>query len=36
MPKGEGWFFRLEIDDTAAFDALLDEDAYNEFLETLD
>lgn len=35
-PEGEGWFFRLEIDDTAAFEALLDEDAYNEYLETLD
>jgi glycine cleavage system H protein len=34
--EGEGWFFRLEIDNTAAFDALLDEDAYNEYLETLD
>ena len=34
--EGEGWFFRLEIDDTAAFEALLDEDAYNEYVETLD
>jgi len=34
--EGEGWFFRLEIDDTAAFEALLDADAYNEYLETLD
>lgn len=34
--EGEGWFFRLEIDDTAAFEALMDEDAYNEYLETLD
>lgn len=34
--EGEGWFFRLEIDDTAAFEALLDEGAYNEYLETLD
>jgi glycine cleavage system H protein len=34
--EGEGWFLRLEIDDTAAFEALLDEDAYNEYLETLD
>jgi glycine cleavage system H protein len=34
--EGEGWFFRLEIDDTASFEALLDEDAYNEYLETLD
>jgi len=34
--EGEGWFFRLEIDDTAAFEALLDEDAYNEYVESLD
>jgi len=32
---GEGWFFRLEIDDTEAFNALLDEAGYTEFLETL-
>jgi glycine cleavage system H protein len=35
-PEGEGWFFRLEIDDTDAFDALLDEAGYAEYLETLD
>ena len=34
--EGEGWFFRLEIDDIAAFETLLDEDAYNEYVETLD
>ncbi len=34
--EGEGWFFRLGIDDTAAFDALMDSDAYNQYLETLD
>ena len=34
--EGEGWFFRLEIDDTDAVDALMDEAAYNEYLETLD
>ncbi len=34
--EGEGWFFRLEIDDTDAFDALLDAAAYAEYLETLD
>ena len=34
--EGEGWFFRLEIDDTDAFDALLDEAAYGEYVETLD
>lgn len=32
---GEGWFFRLEIDDTDAFNALMDEAAYTEYLETL-
>ena len=32
---GEAWFFKLEIDDTEAFNALLDEAAYTEFLETL-
>jgi glycine cleavage system H protein len=34
--EGEGWFFRVEIDDTDAYDALLDEAAYTEYLETLD
>jgi glycine cleavage system H protein len=33
--EGEGWFFRLELDDPATFDELLDQDAYDEFLETL-
>ena len=33
--QGEGWFFRLEIDDIEVFNTLLDEAAYNEFLETL-
>jgi glycine cleavage system H protein len=34
--EGEGWFFRVEIDDIDAFDALLDEAAYSEYVETLD
>jgi len=34
--EGEGWFFRLEIDDSLAFDALMDHAAYDEYLETLD
>ena len=34
--EGEGWFFRVEIDDTDAFDALLDAAAYDEYVETLD
>ncbi len=33
--EGEGWFFRLELDDTDEFEALMDQDAYDEFLETL-
>ncbi|MCC6717026.1 MAG: glycine cleavage system protein GcvH [Acetobacteraceae bacterium] len=32
---GEGWFFKLALADVAAFDALLDEDGYQAFLETL-
>jgi len=34
--EGEGWFFRVEVDDTSAFEALMDSDAYDEYLETLD
>lgn len=33
--EGEGWFFRLELDDPDSFETLLDQDAYDEFLETL-
>jgi glycine cleavage system H protein len=33
--EGEGWFFRIELDDTDTFEALMDQDAYDEFLETL-
>jgi glycine cleavage system H protein len=33
--EGEGWFFRLELEDPAAFEQLLDQDAYDEYLETL-
>ncbi len=33
--EGEGWFFRLELDDPAAFEELMDQDGYDEFLETL-
>ena len=33
--EGEGWFFRLELEDTEAFESLMDQDAYDEFLETL-
>ena len=33
--EGEGWFFRLEIDDAAAFEELMDQEAYDEFVESL-
>jgi glycine cleavage system H protein len=32
---GAGWFFKLRLDDEAAFSALMDEAAYDKFLETL-
>jgi len=31
---GEAWFFKLEIADAAAFEALMDEEAYTAFLAT--
>ena len=34
-PEGEAWLFRLELDDTDGFEALMDSDAYESFLETL-
>jgi glycine cleavage system H protein len=33
--EGEGWFFRLELEDPDVFEALMDQDAYDEYLETL-
>jgi glycine cleavage system H protein len=33
--EGEGWFFRIELDDTDSFETLMDQDGYDEFLETL-
>lgn len=34
-PQGEGWFWRMEPADDANFEALMDEEAYQAFLETL-
>lgn len=34
-PEGKAWFFRMNLDDRAAFDALLTEADYKAFLETL-
>jgi glycine cleavage system H protein len=33
-PYGEGWIFKLELSDTAAFDGLLDAAAYRALVET--
>jgi glycine cleavage system H protein len=33
--EGEGWFFRLALEDPDSFEELMDQDAYDEFLETL-
>lgn len=34
-PDEEGWFFRMELNDLAEADELMDEAAYNTLLETL-
>jgi glycine cleavage system H protein len=34
-PEGEGWFFKLKLDDAAEVQGLMDEGAYREFLGTL-
>ena len=31
-PAGEGWFFKLQLADAAAFDALLDQEAYDKLV----
>jgi glycine cleavage system H protein len=34
-PEGEGWFFRLKLDNPSEFDGLMDESAYREWVKTL-
>ena len=34
-PQGEGWFWRMEPGDDEMFESLMDEEAYQAFLETL-
>jgi glycine cleavage system H protein len=34
-PEGEGWFFKLKLDDPGEVDGLMDESAYREWLKTL-
>jgi glycine cleavage system H protein len=34
-PEGEGWFFKLKLDNPAELDGLMDETAYREWIKTL-
>ncbi|MFV3131400.1 glycine cleavage system protein GcvH [Niveispirillum sp. KHB5.9] len=34
-PQGAGWFFKMTIANQAQFDALMDQDAYNTFIQGL-
>ncbi len=35
-PTGEGWFFRLRIENPEELEGLMDEDAYQDYVEGLD
>jgi len=34
-PEGEGWFFKLKLDNPSELDGLMDENAYREWVKTL-
>lgn len=34
-PQGEGWFYRMQADDTAPLAELMDADGYRKFLDSL-
>jgi glycine cleavage system H protein len=34
-PEGEGWFFKVKLDNPGELDGLMDESAYREWLKTL-
>ena len=34
-PEGEGWFFKLKLDDPGALDELMDEASYRDWVKTL-
>ena len=34
-PEGEGWFFKLKLDDPSAVEGLMDEPSYREWVATL-
>ena len=35
-PAGDGWFFRLTVEDASELDGLMDEDAYHSYVASLD
>lgn len=34
-PEGDGWFYRMKLDDRSELDGLMDRQAYEDYLETL-
>ena len=34
-PEGQGWFFKLKLDDASELDGLMDENAYRDFVASL-
>jgi glycine cleavage system H protein len=34
-PEGQGWFFKLKLDNASELDGLMDEAAYREWIKTL-
>lgn len=34
-PEGEGWFFKLKLDDSSELEGLMDEAAYRDWVKTL-
>lgn len=34
-PEGEGWFFKIKLDNRSELDGLMDENAYRDWLKTL-
>jgi glycine cleavage system H protein len=34
-PEGEGWFFKLKLDDVGELDGLMDESSYRDWIKTL-
>jgi glycine cleavage system H protein len=34
-PEGDGWFFKLKLDNPGELDGMMDEDAYRDWVQTL-